>query len=133
MRDVAVLELLFATGVRVSELCSITCENLNLQNQVVLIKGKGSKERCIYISSPPVISALASYSALRTTIDSPDPYFFLNRDKHRLSEQSVRRIICRYTPTDAARFGVSGIAEELTQVAPMPDANTMDRIIKALS
>ena len=95
---------LFATGVRVSELCSITCENLNLQNQVVLIKGKGSKERCIYISSPPVISALASYSALRTTIDSPDPYFFLNRDKHRLSEQSVRRIICRYTPTDAAHY-----------------------------
>ena len=89
MRDVAVLELLFATGVRVSELCSITCENLNLQNQVVLIKGKGSKERCIYISSPPVISALASYSALRTTIDSPDPYFFLNRDKHRLSEQCL--------------------------------------------
>src|SRR5699024_1100872 len=37
------------------------------------------------------------------------------------------------TPTDAARFGVSGIAEELTQVAPMPDANTMDRIIKVLS
>ncbi len=37
------------------------------------------------------------------------------------------------TPTDAARFGVSCIAEELTQVAPMPDANTMDRIIKALS
>ena len=37
------------------------------------------------------------------------------------------------TPTDADHFGVSGIAEELTQVAPMPDANTMDRIIKALS
>ncbi len=37
------------------------------------------------------------------------------------------------TPTDAAHFGVPGIAEELTQVAPMPDANTMDRIIKALS
>ena len=37
------------------------------------------------------------------------------------------------TPTDAAHFGVSGIAEELTQVAPMPNANTMDRIIKALS
>ena len=37
------------------------------------------------------------------------------------------------TPTDAALFGVSGFAEELTLVAPMPDANTMDRIIKALS
>lgn len=37
------------------------------------------------------------------------------------------------TPTDADHFGVSGIAEELTQIAPMPDAGTMDRIIKALS
>ncbi len=37
------------------------------------------------------------------------------------------------TPTDAEHFGVPGIAEELTQVAPMPDANTMDRIIKTLS
>lgn len=36
-------------------------------------------------------------------------------------------------PTNAEHFGVSGIAEEITQVAPMPDANTMDRIIKALS
>ena len=37
------------------------------------------------------------------------------------------------TPTDAEHFGVSGIANEITQVAPMPDANTMDQIIKALS
>ena len=37
------------------------------------------------------------------------------------------------TPADIEHFGVSGIADEITQVAPMPDANTMDRIIKALS
>lgn len=37
------------------------------------------------------------------------------------------------TPADIGHFGVSGIAAEITQVAPMPDANTMDRIIKALS
>ena len=37
------------------------------------------------------------------------------------------------TPADIEHFGVSGIAAEITQVAPMPDANTMDRIIKALS
>lgn len=37
------------------------------------------------------------------------------------------------TPTDAEHFGVSGIAGELTQVVPMPDADTMDQIIKALS
>ena len=37
------------------------------------------------------------------------------------------------TPADSEHFGVAGIAEDLTQIAPMPDANTMDRIIKALS
>lgn len=36
------------------------------------------------------------------------------------------------TPTDAEHFGVAGLAKEITQVAPMPDANTMDQIIKAL-
>ena len=37
------------------------------------------------------------------------------------------------TPTDKGHFGVSGLADEITQVAPMPDADTMDKIIKALS
>lgn len=48
IRNIAVLELLFASGIRVSELCTITCDNLNLDSQVVLIRGKGSKERKIY-------------------------------------------------------------------------------------
>lgn len=97
LRDVAVLELLFASGVRVSELCSITCDRLNLDEQVVLIHGKGNKERRIYLSSAAVINALLAYSAVRAPRKDGEPFFFLNRDGRRLSEQSVRRIIDRCT------------------------------------
>lgn len=97
IRNIAVLELLFASGVRVSELCTITCENLNLDSQVVLIRGKGNKERKIYLASLPVINALKEYTLIRQPRCTSETFFFLNRDGRRLSEQSVRRIINRYT------------------------------------
>lgn len=97
IRNIAVLELLFASGIRVSELCTITCDNLNLDSQVVLIRGKGSKERKIYLASAPVIRALKKYLQVRVPRVADEPFFFLNRDGNRLSEQSVRRIINRYT------------------------------------
>lgn len=97
LRNTAVLELLFATGMRVSELCSITCDNLDLHTQVVRIRGKGNKERQIYLASPQVIAIVTRYASIRQTIQSKEPYFFLNRDKRRLSEQSVRRMINHYT------------------------------------
>ena len=97
IRNIAVLELLFASGIRVSELCTITCDNLNLDSQVVLIRGKGSKERKIYLASAPVVRALKKYLQVRVPRVADEPFFFLNRDGNRLSEQSVRRIINRYT------------------------------------
>lgn len=97
LRNIAVLELLFASGIRVSELCTITCDHLNLDSQVVLIRGKGSKERKIYLASAPVIQALKEYLQVRLPRVADEPFFFLNRDGNRLSEQSVRRIINRYT------------------------------------
>ena len=88
---------MFASGIRVSELCTITCDNLNLDSQVVLIRGKGSKERKIYLASAPVVRALKEYLQVRVPRIADEPFFFLNRDGNRLSEQSVRRIINRYT------------------------------------
>ena len=82
---------------KVSELCTITCDNLNLDSQVVLIRGKGSKERKIYLASAPVVRALKEYLQVRVPRIADEPFFFLNRDGNRLSEQSVRRIINRYT------------------------------------
>lgn len=93
IRDTSVLELLFATGARISEICSLKPENVDLDAQIVRILGKGSKERIIEIENYDVLSILKRYYAVyQEDIKSYD-FFFLNNRKNRLSEQSVRFMI----------------------------------------
>lgn len=61
IRDIAVIELLFATGMRISELCGLRPSDIDLENNTVLIYGKGARERILQIGNPQVISALALY------------------------------------------------------------------------
>ena len=61
IRDIAVIELLFATGMRISELCTLRPENIDFANNTILIYGKGSKERILQIGNPDVLSALTLY------------------------------------------------------------------------
>ena len=96
-RDIAVIELLFATGMRISELCSLRPENVNLYEGDVLIYGKGAKERKIQIGNKDVISILYEYQqTFHVEIESCG-YFFVNRLMKRLSEQSVREMINKYS------------------------------------
>jgi len=96
LRDAAVLELLFATGVRVSELCSLRPENANLTEGVIKIYGKGAKERLIQIGNPDVLAALRIYRNTFEEKIQQQGWFFINRLGNCLSEQSVRDIICKY-------------------------------------
>lgn len=103
IRDIAVIELLFATGMRISELCSLKPSDIDLTNNTVLIFGKGSKERILQLGNPDVIAALKSYQdTFQKNIDACG-FFFVNRLGHRLSDQSVRFMINRY----AANAGIS--------------------------
>jgi len=95
-RDIAVLELLFATGARVSELCSLSYHDVDLINKAILITGKGSKERIIQIGNDDVITALKTYSEKFHKDIKLSGFFFVNRLKNRLSEQSVRFMINKY-------------------------------------
>lgn len=96
LRDIAVLELLFASGMRVSELCSLKVEDVNLTNGQVRIWGKGAKERIVTITNQDVLMALRNYRiAFSQEIESIG-YLFINRIDSRLSEQSVRTIINNY-------------------------------------
>lgn len=97
LRDVAVLELLFATGVRVSELCFLRKDSINLSSGEIKIYGKGAKERLIQIGNKDVLSAVSSYYAANSEDIENSGWFFVNRLGHRLSDQSVRNIINRYT------------------------------------
>lgn len=96
IRDIAVIELLFATGMRISELCSLKPENVDLISGNIDIYGKGAKERKIQLGNPDVIRALISYQSEFSEYITCSGYYFTNRLKHRLSEQSVREMINKY-------------------------------------
>lgn len=96
IRDIAVIELLFATGMRISELCSLHQSDLDLENGTVLIFGKGAKERMLQIGNEEVINALKTYKhSFAEELRNTD-WLFINRLHQRLSEQSVRNMINRY-------------------------------------
>ena len=95
-RDIAVLELLFASGIRVSELCSLTVDNVNLSEAYIKIYGKGSKERIIQLGNEEVLQSLQRYKEAFSIDEKGNSFFFLNRLHKRLSEQSVRFMINKY-------------------------------------
>lgn len=97
LRDIAVIELLFATGMRISELCSLKAGDVNLYDRNILIYGKGSKERQIQIGSDDVIQILKEYKNAFEENMQNCGYFFINQSGRVLSDQAVRRMINKYT------------------------------------
>jgi integrase/recombinase XerD len=96
-RNLAVIELLFATGMRVAELCALRTQDVDLIEHQVRIMGKGKRERIVPICTNNTIEALEKYVAyakLDRGIDNP---FFINRNRNRLSDQSVRRLLRNYS------------------------------------
>lgn len=96
IRDIAVIELLFATGMRISELCNLKPQDIDFINNSILIYGKGSKERMIHIGNMDVLAALLLYK--QTFLEDIElcGYFFVNRIQNQLSDQSVRNMINHY-------------------------------------
>lgn len=107
IRDIAVVELMFATGMRISELCALKPENLDFESGNVLIYGKGAKERILQIGNPNVLAALQTYADTFSGEIAACGFFFVNRLGHRLSDQSVRFMIDRYAT-------LAGITQHLT-------------------
>lgn len=93
LRNVIILELLFATGMRISELCSLRLYNIDLSNYIIKIYGKGSKERLIQLCNKDVQKLLRKYC---NKFNDDNSYLFINRLGNRLSEQSVRNMITKY-------------------------------------
>lgn len=107
IRDIAVIELLFATGMRISELCSLKPSDVDLESNNILIYGKGSKERIIQLGNQDVINALILYQEIFKRDIEICGYFFVNRLQHKLSDQSVRFMINRYA-------ALAGIPQHIT-------------------
>lgn len=107
LRDAAVIEMLFATGMRISELCSLRLNDVNLYERTILIYGKGRKERIIQLGNNDVIDILTQY---RTTYNEQIRmcgYFFVNQNGSSLSDQSIRRMINKYTSLAAIELHIT--------------------------
>lgn len=99
MRDRAILELLFSTGLRVSELCNLATDDVDLTRDEFSVRGKGDKVRVVFLS-PAAKSALKAYLAARK--DMSDALFVQygkgaeRASDQRLSPRAVQRLIKAY-------------------------------------
>lgn len=107
LRDAAIIELLFATGIRITELCSLKPFDVNLHEKTILIYGKGSKERKIQIGNDEVIVILQEYMANFAHEIQACNYFFVNQSSRPLSDQAVRRMINKYTSLAAIELHIT--------------------------
>ena len=104
VRDIAVLEILFATGARVAEVCHLKDEDVDLRRGRVKILGKGGRERILQLCDEEALEAVRDYRGLWGEEIEGNGYFFHNRLGGRLTEQSVRAGLKRY----AGGAGVGG-------------------------
>jgi len=102
-RDRAILELLYSSGLRVSELTGLDAEDINTKEGLLKVKGKGKKERIVPVGSK-AIDAIKSYLIERIPLKRKDKALFLNRTGSRLTDRGVRRVVVKY----ARMIGISG-------------------------
>jgi integrase/recombinase XerC len=108
-RDRAILELFYASGLRLSELVGLDVENVNLPSRIVRVSGKGGKERLVPFNTSALKALRVWYAdrpALRSDRMKGDPVF-LNARGGRLTGRSVQRLVARYVASCSTRFGIS--------------------------
>lgn len=132
LRDVAVIELLFATGLRISELCSLRKNDIDLFDQTVLVYGKGSKERRIQIGNDDVIKILKEYKKEYTAEIENCNYFFTNQRGQKLSDQTVRRMINKYSSIAAINLHITPHMFRHTFATSLLDADVDIRYIQEM-
>ena len=108
-RDHAILELLYATGLRVSELVGLDRSSIERDAQLVRAQGKGRKERLVPYGEPAA-AALEAYLSDRRELARKGPgtdALFLNARGQRLTSRSVHRLVGKYVTEAALRSGLS--------------------------
>jgi len=132
IRDRAMLELLYATGMRVSELVNLRLEDLDLQERFVKVKGKGDKERVVPFSRRASMW-LRHYLEKREEIcDKPSPFLFLTRRCRPMTRQGFWKKIKAYAEKAGLKEQVWPHILRHTFATHMLEAGADLRIIQAI-
>lgn len=105
VRDIALMEVLISTGLRIGEISLITLKDYNLEENSLLVQGKNRKERLIYISSEDVRQAIKDYLFVRKEYNPKEDYLFINKYGEKLSIYGIENIFYKYR--DAAGINPS--------------------------
>jgi integrase/recombinase XerC len=109
LRDRAILELLYATGIRVGELVGIDLDDVNHAEHIIRIKGKGKKERLVPFGHK-ALESMRSYLKVRTTLIKGQKHqqaLFLNYRGDRLTSRSIERLVNNTIKRTAIRRQIS--------------------------
>jgi len=104
-RDRAILELFYASGIRLSELVGLDLEDLDLSGRMARVMGKGRKERIVPFNQKAA-GALRVWLKDRVALTRGDA-LFVNARGGRLTGRSVQRLVARYVTSCSTRFGIS--------------------------
>ncbi|MDI6801944.1 MAG: tyrosine recombinase XerC [Thermodesulfovibrionales bacterium] len=108
-RDRTILELLYSSGLRVSEVSGLNMDDLNVREGFIKARGKGKKERIVPVGNK-ALDALKSYIIERKlyrktrSASEDDRALFLNRNGGRLTDRQIRRVVVKY----ASQIGIEG-------------------------
>jgi tyrosine recombinase XerC len=103
LRDKAILETFYSTGMRISELVGLSMPDVDFISGIVKVMGKGKKERIVPIGEH-AIKAIRQYLAKRS---GQSDAVFLNKNKRRITDRGVRGIVAKYIRLASLRHGVS--------------------------
>lgn len=93
-RDLAIIDLLISTGIRIGEICLIKLDDINIKNKTLLIHGKGKKERLLFLSCEDTIKNLKKWLDIRS--NHQNNHLFLNRYGNPLTIHSIEDIFYKY-------------------------------------
>lgn len=111
LRDKAILETLYATGIRVSELVNLNLNDIDLEQELIRVWGKGSKERIVPFGKMAKLSLLKYINEARPMLinkkNKQENALFLNKNGSRLSDRSIRNILNKYLDAVALHQKIS--------------------------
>lgn len=96
IRNIAIIELLYCLGLRIGELVGINVKDISLEEQTILIHGKGRKERILFISSDEVMEILKTWLNIRNLFKPSIDSLFVNKYGNSLSIYSVEDVFYKY-------------------------------------